>query len=101
MAITMRTADVTLHDLSSKFGLQLTEEAAFFTEWHADVPALSEPEKQQLDRIRAGYLHLMSRTSLLEDAVKMVVLAPLLSLADVFLPPFEIRSEVAVQLAIA
>lgn len=100
MAITMRAADVTLHDLSTTFGLQPTEEAAFFPEWRADVPAISEPEKHQLDRIRTGYLHLMSRASLLEDAVKMVVLSPLLSLADFFLPPFDIRSEVATQLSI-
>lgn len=100
MAITMRAADVSLYDLSSRFGLQPTEETAFFPEWHADLSALSEQEKQQLDRIRAGYLHLMSHTALLEDAVKMVVLSPLLSLADFFLPPFDMRSEVAVQLSI-
>jgi hypothetical protein len=54
-----------------------------------------------MDRIQASYLHLVSQTSMLEDAVKIVVLSPLLSLADFFLPPFAIQSEVAVQLAIA
>jgi len=31
-----------------------------------------------------------------EDVVKMVAVSPLLSLADVFLPPLAIQSEVAV-----
>jgi hypothetical protein len=39
--------------------------------------------------------------SMVEDVVKMVVLSPLLYLADFFLPPLSIQSEVAVQLSIA
>ena len=100
MATTMRAADVSLHDLGARFGLQPTEDATFFTEWQADLPELSEQDKHQLDRIRAGYLHLMSHTLLLEDAVKMVVVSPLLYLADFFLPPLSMQSEVAVQLSI-
>jgi hypothetical protein len=97
----MRAGDVTLHDLGARFGLQLTKDAAFFLEWHAELPEISEQEKQQLDRIQASYLHLVSQTSMVEDVVKMVVLSPLLYLADFFLPPLSIQSEVAVQLSIA
>jgi hypothetical protein len=97
----MRAGDVTLHDLSARFGLQLTKDATFFLEWHAELPEISEQEKQQLDRIQASYLHLVSQTSMVEDVVKMVVVSPLLYLADFFLPPLSIQSEVAVQLAIA
>jgi Type I restriction enzyme R protein N terminus (HSDR_N) len=101
MATTMRAGDVTLHDLSARFGLQLTKDATFFLEWHAELPEINEQEKQQLDRIQASYLHLVSQTSMVEDVVKMVVLSPLLYLADFFLPPLSIQSEVAVQLSIA
>ena len=101
MATTMRAGDVTLHDLSARFGLQLVKDATFFLEWHAELPEISEQEKQQLDRIQASYLHLVSQTSMVEDVVKMVVLSPLLYLADSFLPPLAIQSEVAVQLSIA
>jgi hypothetical protein len=97
----MRAADVTLHDLSARFGLQLSTDPTFFPEWHAELPAISEQEKQQLDRIQASYLHLVSQISMLEDVVKMVVASPLLYLADFFLPPLSIQSEVAVQLVIA
>jgi hypothetical protein len=101
MATTMRAGDVTLHDLGARFGLQLTKDVTFFPEWHTELPELSEQEKQQLDRIQASYLHLVSQASMLEDVVKMVVLSPLLYLADLFLPPLSIQSEVAVQLSIA
>jgi len=101
MATTMRAGDVTLHDLGVRFGLQLTKDATFFLEWHTELPEISEQEKQQLDRIQASYLHLVSQTSMVEDVVKMVVVSPLLYLADFFLPPLSIQSEVAIQLAIA
>ena len=92
--------NVTLHDLGARFGLQLTKDATFFPEWHAELPEISEQEKQQLDRIQASYLHLVSMTSMVEDVVKMVVLSPLLYLADFSSPSF-IQSEVAVQFSIA
>jgi hypothetical protein len=101
MATTMRAGEVTLHGLGARFGLQLTRDATFFPEWYAELPELSEQEKQQLDRIQAGYLHLVSQASMLEDVVKMVVVSPLLYLADFFLPPLSIQSEIAVQLSIA
>jgi hypothetical protein len=51
--------------------------------------------------IQASYLHLVSQTSMVEDVVKMVVLSPLLYLADFFLPPLSIQSEVTIQFSIA
>ncbi len=73
MATTMRAGDVTLHDLGARFGLQLIKDATFFPEWHTELPEISEQEKQQLDRIQASYLHLVSQMSMVEDVVKMVV----------------------------
>ena len=101
MVTTMRAAEVSWRDLSTRFGLQLTEDATFFLEWQAGLSEISEQEKQQLDRIRAGYFNLIYQTTVLEDAVKMAVLSPLLYLADFFLPPLYIQSEVAMQLSIA
>ncbi len=101
MVTTMRAAEVSWRDLSTRFGLQLTEDATFFLEWQAGLPEISDQEKQQLDRIRAGYFNLIYQTAMLEDAVKMAVLSPLLYLADFFLPPLYIQSEVAMQLSIA
>jgi hypothetical protein len=63
MATTMCAGDMTLHDLGTRFGLQPTKDATFFMEWHAGLPEINEQEKQQLDRIQASYLHLVSQTS--------------------------------------
>lgn len=101
MATIRRATEVSLHDLGVRFGLQPTEDTTFFMEWQADLPEISTQEKQQLDRLQTGYLHLVYHTSVLEDAVKMAILSPLLFLADFFLPPFVIQSEVAAQLSIA
>jgi len=98
MVTTMRAAEVSWRDLSTRFGLQLTEDATFFLEWQAGLPEISDQEKQQLDRVRAGYFNLIYQATILEDAVKMAVLSPLLYLADFFLPPLYIQSEVAMQL---
>ena len=51
-----------------------------------DLPELMEAERQFLDRVKAGYLHLVKYQSMLENTVKMVVLSPLLHLAGLFLP---------------
>ena len=87
MATTMRAGDLTLHDLGARFGLQLTKDATFFLEWYTELPEISEQEKQQLDHMQASYLHLVSQALMVEDVVKMVVLSPLLYLADFFLHP--------------
>jgi hypothetical protein len=91
---------VTLHDLGARFDLQFTKDTTFFLEWHTELPEISEQEKQQLNRIQASYLHLVSQTSMVEDVVKMVVLSPLLYLADFFLPPLSIQSEVTIDVQI-
>ncbi len=100
MATIMRAGEVTLRDLGTKLGLQLTEDVTFFSEWHVDLTEISAQEQQQLDRIRAGYINLVYQATMVEDTMKMAVLAPLLYLADFFLPPFAIQSEVATQLSI-
>src|SRR2546428_7457498 len=38
MVTTMRAAEASWRDLSTRFGLQLTEDATFFLEWQAVLP---------------------------------------------------------------
>ncbi len=88
---------VTLYYLEKKFKLQLAEDNEFFGEWRQDLPALADAEKQQLDRVKASYFNLIKRP-MLEDMVKMVVLSPLLSLSEFYLPPFYSKSEESVEI---
>lgn len=84
---------MTLGELSNRFGLELTEDEQFFQEWQIELPELTATEKQRLDRVKSSFSNLLEYPPLLEDTVKMVVLSPLLDMADFYLPPFHIKSE--------
>lgn len=81
-----------MYDLKRKFGLQFIEDEQFFREWIDNLPQLTDFEKQQLDRVKASYFNLAKRP-MLETIVKMVVLFPLLDMANFYLSPFSITAE--------
>lgn len=88
---------VTLYDLEHRFQLQQTEDPSFFPEWQADFPALTETEQQRLVRVRAIVANL-ERRSVLENTVKLAVVAPLLDLSGLFLPPFYVSTEDSIEI---
>ncbi len=92
MAQTIGVEQITLYDLQQKFELQQVEDAEFFLEWHEDLPALTNEEQQRLNRVKAIYANLATR-SVLENTVKMAIVSPLLDLAGFYLPPFYINTE--------
>ena len=89
---------VTLRQLKQTFGLQHTPKPAFFSEWSEANVTLSAAEQQQLDRVKANFVELMEDPPMLENSVKMVVLAPLLDLAGFYHRPFRIETETSVEL---
>ncbi|MFB2769545.1 restriction endonuclease subunit R [Pelatocladus sp. BLCC-F211] len=91
--------EITLHELTEKFGLELVEDEQFFREWQDELPEITEQEKHRLDRVKASYSNLLQEPPLLENTVKMVVLSPLLDLAGFYLPPFRIRSEKSIEIS--
>ena len=97
MAQTIFAKDLSIYDLETQFGLQLNDESCF-TEWLTDV-TVTESEKQILKRIRSNYLNLTRYRFMSEEAVKMVVLSPLLDLAGFYQPPFAIETETSIQIA--
>ncbi|HEY9853161.1 MAG TPA: restriction endonuclease subunit R [Leptolyngbyaceae cyanobacterium] len=99
MVQTIQATELTLSDLESKFGIELVEDEQFFPEWVDNLPEITDIEKQRLDRVKASYLNLV-KYSLLEEAVKMVVVSPLLDMAGFYLPPFRLITENQVQIAI-
>ncbi|MBW4526061.1 MAG: restriction endonuclease subunit R [Phormidium tanganyikae FI6-MK23] len=88
---------VTLYELEQTFGLQQVEDRSFFSEWQEILPGLTLEEQQRLDRVRSAYANL-ERRSMLENTVKLAVVAPLLDLAGFFLPPFYVDTEKEVQI---
>lgn len=95
----IKAKDISLYELSEKFGLQLTNFADFFPEWKKNLPPVTEEEQQALERVKSNYLNLTLRRPMSEEAVKMVVLSPLLDLAGFYQPSFEIETETAVEIS--
>ena len=83
---------VTLYDLQQRFRLNKVENAEFFSEWYENLPALTLEEQQRLERVKAIYANLSTR-SVLENTLKMAIVSPLLDLAGFYLPPFYINTE--------
>ncbi|MFB2968388.1 type I restriction endonuclease [Aerosakkonema sp. BLCC-F183] len=98
MVETIQSQDITLDQLIENFALERTNDDRFFPEWQDDLPELTDLEKQTLDEVKADYLHL-SRYTILEPIVKMVVLGPLLRLAGFYRPPFYITAEKSVKIS--
>jgi hypothetical protein len=96
--VTTQARNVTLLDLETEFNLQLVSDEQFFREWQDNLPELTAAEKYQLDRVQNNFSNLLHYPPLLENTVKMVVLARLLDLADFYLSPFHIKSEPSIRL---
>ena len=76
----------------------MSQDPAFFPEWLDGFATLSKEDRHLLDRVKANFLALMEDPPMLENTVKMVVLAPLLDLAGFYHKPFRIETETSVVL---
>ena len=95
----IQAQNVTLAYLKEKFALYKSEDEQFFTEWFDYIPEISELEKQSLDKVKNNYLNVLENAPLLEEAVKLVVLSPLLDLAGFYRHPFYIATEESVEIS--
>jgi hypothetical protein len=98
MATTIAAHHLKLHDLRTQFNLHRSTAADFFREWQVTGIALSDREKDMLDRVRHNYLYLLEYP-VIENIVKMVVLSPLLDLAGFYEPPLRVQGEANIQVS--
>jgi hypothetical protein len=96
----LNATEVTLADLQEQFGLVRSFDADCFSEAQESLPALSEIETVALNRVRQNFLDQLQSRLLIEETVKLVVVAPLLDLAGFYRAPYQIESEVPIQLVI-
>lgn len=96
----IQAKNIGLAYLKERFGLQRAENEAFFPEWLDNLPEITDVEKQYLDRVKSNFLNLAQRPPILENAVKMVVLSPLLDLAGFYSQPFAIETEEPIELSL-
>jgi hypothetical protein len=68
-------------------------------EWSNHSLELTDLETLLLQRIVSNYLNLTKRRPMSEEAVKMVILSPLLDLAGFYQPPFEIETEKPIKIS--
>ncbi|MEQ8467236.1 restriction endonuclease subunit R [Coleofasciculus sp. E1-EBD-02] len=94
----IQAQDIDLRYLIENYRLQLVEDNQFFPEWQENLPDLSDSKKQQLDKVKAGYLNLLNYPPLLEDVVRMAVLDPILFIGDFYLAPFYVKSEQSIDI---
>jgi len=97
MTKTLQATDIDLAKLEELFAIAQSPDPEFFDEWCGDLPKLNELEQSTLDDLKADYLHL-SKYSLLEPLVKMVVLSPILKLAGFYRSPFYLKAEQVVNI---
>jgi hypothetical protein len=87
-----------LQEIETKFSAQQNTSDGFFTEWYEDLPEITDLEKERCDRIKERYLYHRHRGHIGEGIVNQIVITPLLEMAKLYDPPFDIESEYPVQI---
>lgn len=98
MTQTLFAQSIGLNDLIRNFNLQRVDEQSFFFECQENLSDISNFQKQQLDKVKAGYWNLLNYPPILEDIVRMTILDPILFIGDFYLNPFYVRSEEPVEI---
>ncbi|MBE9099066.1 type I restriction endonuclease [Vacuolonema iberomarrocanum] len=88
-----------LAEAEARFHLSRADET-FFPEWCASLPLLTELEQEALNTIRNRLLYHRADGELLEGAVTLLVASPLLELAGFYDPPFRMKAEAAIEIAL-
>jgi hypothetical protein len=84
----------------SLFALQRSTDADFFAGLRDELPSLTEIEVSTLARVKQNFLDQLQSRLLIEETVKLVVVSPLLDLAGFYRTPYQIESEVPIELQI-
>ena len=85
--------DINLRYLIDNFGLQRVRNSEFFREWQENLPEVTDSEKQLLDRVQDIYFNFVDTPPVLENAVKLTIISPILFIAGLYEPPFQVKAE--------
>jgi Type I restriction enzyme R protein N terminus (HSDR_N) len=89
---------ITIKQLKDIFSLHFTDNPDFFPECDLADGRITAEEKARLKRVKNNFLFLMEEPPILENTVKMVILSPLLDLANFYRPPFRIDTETSLEI---
>ena len=90
----------TLAEVETRFDLVRSVEENFFSEWQSSLPRLSKQENLSLDLLYRRLQYHRADGELLEGAVTLLVVAPLLELAGFYDPPYKLKSEASVEISV-
>lgn len=90
-----------LNEAERQFKLTLTANPDFFPEWQTELPPLSVSEQEACDRLKNRYLYYAADGAISEGTVHYIMLSPLLEILHLYDPPYKVRAEKSVAVAIA
>jgi hypothetical protein len=82
-----------LNEAHAKLGISPSQDASFFTEWKAPLPALTAEQMATLDRLKQRYLYYADSGAITEGTVNLILLAPLLETLGLMDSPYQVRGE--------
>ena len=98
MVQSIQAQNISLEYLEERFKLQKVNNETFFPEWLDNLPEITDLEQQYLNRVKDNFLRMAIHPPLLEDAVKMIVVSPLLDLAGFYAEPFSLATEESIEI---
>jgi hypothetical protein len=99
MVQTIQANALSLREVEAKLGLRRTLDANFFPEWQGQLPAIDPTDALHLDRVKADF-EAQDHYPMLEQAVKLIALAPMFSLAGFYRHPFWIHPDKSIQIVL-
>jgi predicted type IV restriction endonuclease len=102
MAISLAVTEAitSINEAESRFNLSRNSDLQFFSEWQENLPELNQAERQTLDRIKNSYLYNSADGAMTEATVNLLLVSPLLYLAGFCDPPYKLRGEKSVEIAV-
>ncbi len=102
MAISLAVTEAitSINEAESRFNFSRNSDLQFFSEWQENLPELTQAERQTLDRIKNSYLYNSADGAMTEATVNLLLVSPLLYLAGFCDPPYKLRGEKSVEIAV-
>ncbi|MEG4056830.1 restriction endonuclease subunit R [Microcoleus sp. Pol7_B2] len=94
----LQARDINLRYLIDNFGLQRVRNSEFFREWQENLPEVTDSEKQLLDRVQDIYFNLVDNPPVLDNAVKLTIISPILFIAGLYESPFPVKAEKSISI---
>jgi len=100
ISLAVTEAITSINEAESRFNLSRNSNLQFFSEWQENLPELTQAEQQTLDRIKNSYLYNSADGAMTEATVNLLLVSPLLYLAGFCDPPYKLRGEKSVEIAV-